>query len=866
MAENSRPTVLTYDDVVNTFPAQAQTKEPKRVDPASFVEGGSEVDQIQVRISYGIIQRFSEGLYSSPNKAFEELVSNSYDAGAKRVWIELPSNLTAEGATVLVLDDGESMDLPGLRELWEIGKSPKRTGGPQGGERVIDGRDPIGKFGIGKLATYVLANELTYICRQEQGYLAVTMDYSVVSGDTDLSDTQPMELKVVELSAEEAQEAVRNALGGVASDAIDDFFKDEPEHWTAAIMANLKERGAREIQEGMLKWILRTALPVNPNFQLTFNNEPLAPSKAEGDRPWQWVVGESDKGDLAPKEWRYRDKCGTYKDETAVELENAGWVRGTAELYSNSLQRGKSEQWGRSHGFFVKVRGRLINLEDELFGIEVELHHGTFTRFRMEIDADGLDDYVASPRESIQDSAARREFRQYLLDVFNRGRAKQVEIDSQGDADSLAAADRISDAPAALSQKPLRRLLGHAIESRDQELLDLFSITGDEDVVAAEEVFKSDDNLLQSVEVDDLPDPHRLVGYDPGRRAIVVNSAHPFVRNYLGTKGATDVVRDIGAAELLTEAYLLDQDFPSAFVRRFLERRDALLRALTQVAPKSAPIVAQQLRDARQNEKELEDAVADALGLVGYEVRRIGGSGKPDGVATARLGRLSKGDEPADYSLTYDAKSVRSDKKEAIQAAKARTAILKVHRESEDADHTLLVAPDFEGSSDENSNLAKTCGSDGITPIRVDDLARLVELFPFRDVSPRTLRGMFDLHLPKDTQEFVEGIDRAAPDPPPIKSVLDVIADYSVKRDAVSIDAINAALNEREKLDLGIEAVEATVRGLRALAPRSIYFDDGVVSLNASVDAVMDELLQTLDPLPKELTLGYRRALAGEAK
>ena len=38
--------------------------------------------QIEVRISYRIIQLFSEGLYSSPNKAVEELVSNSFDAGA----------------------------------------------------------------------------------------------------------------------------------------------------------------------------------------------------------------------------------------------------------------------------------------------------------------------------------------------------------------------------------------------------------------------------------------------------------------------------------------------------------------------------------------------------------------------------------------------------------------------------------------------------------------------------------------------------------------------------------------------------------------------------------------------------------------
>src|SRR4029077_14577431 len=297
--------------------------------------------------------------------------------------------------------------------------------------------------------------------------------------------------------------------------------------------------------------------------------------------------------------------------------------------------------------------------------------YGTFTRFRMEIDADGLDDFVASPRESIQESPARKEVRRYLLDVFNRARAKSQELEEEADSDSLAAADRIADAPAALSQKPLRRLLQHAIDDREPALLELFSMDDDDDVEAARAVLDSNENLLGSVEIDELQDPHRLVGYDPARRAIVVNSTHPFIRNYLGAKGATDVVRDIGAAELLTEAFLLDQDFPTFFIRRFLDRRDTLLRALTKLAPRSAPVIAEQLRDSRHSEKELEDAAADALQLLGYEVQRIGGNGKPDGIATARLGRLAKDDSAPSYSFTYDTKSTRSSEKEAIQAGTA---------------------------------------------------------------------------------------------------------------------------------------------------------------------------------------------------
>jgi len=82
---------------------------------AQFHEIGKETGKIDVRISYRIIQLFSEGLYSSPNKAVEELVSNSFDAGATNVHVLLAPDLTTDDATIVVIDDGDGMDEDGLR-------------------------------------------------------------------------------------------------------------------------------------------------------------------------------------------------------------------------------------------------------------------------------------------------------------------------------------------------------------------------------------------------------------------------------------------------------------------------------------------------------------------------------------------------------------------------------------------------------------------------------------------------------------------------------------------------------------------------------------------------------------------------------
>ena len=119
---------------------------------------GNEIEEIPVAISYDIIRLFSEGLYKSPHKAIEELVSNGYDAGANRVHVLLPD--PEDGSTtpspLWVVDDGHGMDVNGFHQLWRVADSAKAVAAPSGG------RLPIGQFGIGKLAAYVLAWHLIH--------------------------------------------------------------------------------------------------------------------------------------------------------------------------------------------------------------------------------------------------------------------------------------------------------------------------------------------------------------------------------------------------------------------------------------------------------------------------------------------------------------------------------------------------------------------------------------------------------------------------------------------------------------------------------------------------------------------------------
>ncbi len=243
-----------------------------------FLEAGERVGEIEVTIGPQFLNLFSEHLYSSPNKAFEELVSNSWDESAKQVRIRVPTDLQGDQAAIWVLDDGESMDLDGFRALWAVATSNKRE------HETSASRKQIGKFGVGKLATYLLAHELTYVCRAADGVTrAVTMDYQRIDklGHEalhidplplevhSLDDAQILDLLTALPDGDEALEHITADFPGPESDPefIDEFGGESLPSantagtWTLAILSSLKQPG-RQLQVGRIRRLLRTALPL----------------------------------------------------------------------------------------------------------------------------------------------------------------------------------------------------------------------------------------------------------------------------------------------------------------------------------------------------------------------------------------------------------------------------------------------------------------------------------------------------------------------------------------------------------------------------------------------------------------------------
>ena len=104
-----------------------------------------------------------------------------------------------------------------------------------------------------------------------------------------------------------------------------------------------------------------------------------------------------------------------------MNLPNISNIHGKFELYRDSLLSGKSKELGRSHGIFIMVRGRLVNLDDPLFSMPA-MSHGVFNRIRITIQADALDAYLTSTSVPIKESE-----QQKVLQRDNKTKFEEVK-------------------------------------------------------------------------------------------------------------------------------------------------------------------------------------------------------------------------------------------------------------------------------------------------------------------------------------------------------------------------------------------------------------------------------------------------------
>jgi Histidine kinase-, DNA gyrase B-, and HSP90-like ATPase len=250
-------------------------------------EIGHEAGKLKVRLSNQIIHLLSEQMYSSPLKAIEELVVNSYDADASECRIGIPITVGPD-RSIVVFDDGTGMDYIGLEKLWHVGESPKRSLDKTDAKN----RKLIGKFGIGKLATYAIADRITYLSRRGDRILHVTCDYREFKSNPEGSaDAVPLRVNEVDNPKQFRTAAKFLEICKSVEINPDVLTNGKMPSWTLCVLETLKPK-AEELKVGRLKWVLRTAMPLKSDFTLFLNGEKIESWKADQPPVVSFKVGE----------------------------------------------------------------------------------------------------------------------------------------------------------------------------------------------------------------------------------------------------------------------------------------------------------------------------------------------------------------------------------------------------------------------------------------------------------------------------------------------------------------------------------------------------------------------------------------------
>jgi hypothetical protein len=592
-------------------------------DSPAFAVAGRQTGHIDVKISYRIIQLFSEGLYKSPTKAIEELVANSFDAGASHVHVLISPDLSASDSTIAVIDDGEGMDKDELAQHWLIGVTRKRDKGFPSPRK----RKQIGRFGIGKLATYVLANRLTHVTKVGSHIYSVSMNYRVIpSGEGGgIATDEAVKLPLHELTVAEAKKELAPWLSGDSPGhkTLRLFGPGAPNNWTVAILSDLKDM-AGQLRLGRLKWVLATSMPVRSDFQLFLNGLEVEPEKIRGKKIASWIIGKGEAATSIPKpapaddlqvteDVNERAQSTTHYGLTHPQL---GRITGRVELFEDLLTGGKPGEFGRSHGFFVYVRDRLINVDDEYFGIDSNrLRHGTFSRFRCEVYIDRLDEELRSSRESVRETSLLVTAQNILEGLFNLARSKHEAFEEEA-RPGAQASKRVAASPYSLTRRPILALVEKALQRKASPLLmALPEGLKPSEVLAllktARERAGSDEGLVGGIELTPLAQHQCIASYDIATAALRINTLHPFVAYFLDEfedKRRNLPLELLAVSEVLLESRLYEMGLDEALIQDLVKQRDELLRYLARSTGKrNALLISQDLEAAAHDKAALAE-------------------------------------------------------------------------------------------------------------------------------------------------------------------------------------------------------------------------------------------------------------------
>jgi hypothetical protein len=176
-------------------------------------------------ISLSVLNHLGRNLYRSFATVMGEAVSNSWDADARTVRIDVDR----DKGSLVIADDGDGMSADDIQNKFlHIGYSKRKMGR----HKTRRGRPYIGRKGIGKLALLSCAQRITVVSKTRTGRLAggVIDNRELDKAITD--DLQPQDYVLGEFDSKPLEKYTRGLRNGtvIRFDSINDGVRNSIEH------------------------------------------------------------------------------------------------------------------------------------------------------------------------------------------------------------------------------------------------------------------------------------------------------------------------------------------------------------------------------------------------------------------------------------------------------------------------------------------------------------------------------------------------------------------------------------------------------------------------------------------------------------
>lgn len=383
------------------------------------------------------------------------------------------------------------------------------------------------------------------------------------------------------------------------------------------------------------------------------------------------------------------------------------------------LEGGKSDLLGRSNGFFIKVRGRVINIDDPLFHNTARTH-GAFSRFRGEYEIDDLHQELMASRESVEESR-RRDIASFVVrELFEQARNHWENPPTPPKKEGYyTPEERRTTVEEGLVERPLADVLLTSEGRRTGGDLEggwfyIEPVDAHNKAALVENLYakRTPYTFKRSSTGREKP----LARFDAGSAEFNINETHQLVLAF-DEPQHKELLDIIVTAEVMLEIYLAEAGIAPATISEILAKRDKLLRSLASDRIYSSAAVAEMLRESADSDVNLELALVAAARVLGFQVKHIGQKGEPDGLA------ILVGSAMDEKRITLEAKA--STKTPSLGHMDYQT--LERHRDDKKASGVLLVAPRYPAQADDGSAVAKNANGSHVSSWTVELLAKVVE-------------------------------------------------------------------------------------------------------------------------------------------